>query len=185
MRKITVILAGVTLTVAVTAFAAGVGFTDQNSFDGWYKNAVIKLNNLGVIGGYPDGSFKPGNNVNRAELAVMLSKYDDYRIKNFDDLLATKLMAFMSAQKQFSNLNNVPEYFKNLIILTETGLRRVNGKPSDLDQYSLVTDIGDLPAGYSIYQRRDSIIIPAYVHYKGPRLMGDVEEDVDEWYGPF
>lgn len=178
------ILAGITLTIAVTAFAANIGFTDQNSFDSWYKSAVVKLNYLGIINGYPDGSFKPGNNVNRAELAVILSKYDDYRIKDFDDLLATKLLAFMSAQKEFSNLNNVPEYYKNLIILAKTGLRRVNGKPSDIDQYSLVKNIGDLPTGYSIYQGI-GIIIPAYVHYKGPRLMGDIEEEVDEWYGPF
>ena len=183
MKKIIVILTGLTLTVAVTAFAAGIGFTDQNSFDGWYKNAVIKLNNLGVIGGYPDGSFKPGNNVNRAELAVMLSKYDDYRIKNFDDLLATKLLAFMSAQKQFANLN-VPEYYKNLIILVGTGLKRTNGEPSDLEQYSLVNNIGDLPTGYSIYQGQ-GIIRPAYVHYEGFRLMGEVDQQVDEWYGPF
>lgn len=184
MKKVTVILIGLILTVAATAFAAGVGFTDQNNFDAWYKNAVIKLGNLGVINGYPDGSFRPGNNVNRAELAVMLSKYDDYRIKNFDDLLADKLLAFMSAQKQFSNLTLVHDYYKNLIILAEMGLRRVNGEPSDLDRYSLVTDIGDLPAGYSLYQGL-GIIIPMYVHYEGPRSMGDVDQEVDEWYGPF
>ncbi|KKU80170.1 MAG: S-layer domain protein [Candidatus Peregrinibacteria bacterium GW2011_GWA2_47_7] len=184
MEKITAIITSLVLTITVTAFAASTGFTDQNDFDEWYKSAVMKLNYLGIINGYPDGSFKPNNNVNRAELAVILSKYDDYRIKSFDDLLASKLLAFMAAQKQFSNLTNVPEYYKNLIIVSKTGLRRVNGEPSDLDQYSLVTGIGDLPTGYSIYQGQ-GIIIPAYVNYKGARLMGDVEEDVDEWYGPF
>lgn len=38
----------------------------------YYYNSVINLSNKGVIGGFPDGSFKPNQTVTRAQLAVML-----------------------------------------------------------------------------------------------------------------
>jgi len=40
-----------------------------------YANAVTFLNSLGVINGYEDGTFKPLNNVTRAEFTAMLMRY--------------------------------------------------------------------------------------------------------------
>lgn len=37
----------------------------------WYYNFVETLYNNGVIQGYPDGTFRPGNSINRAEAAKM------------------------------------------------------------------------------------------------------------------
>ncbi len=37
----------------------------------WYYNFVETLYNNGVINGYPDGTFRPGDNINRAEAAKM------------------------------------------------------------------------------------------------------------------
>lgn len=42
------------------------------STSAYYYNAVLDLSDRGVIGGYPDGSFKPNQTVTRAQLAVML-----------------------------------------------------------------------------------------------------------------
>ena len=39
----------------------------------WGVNAVNTLVNLGVVGGYPNGTFQPENNVTRAEYAKMLA----------------------------------------------------------------------------------------------------------------
>ena len=39
----------------------------------WGANAVNKLVSLGVVGGYPNGTFLPENNVTRAEYAKMLA----------------------------------------------------------------------------------------------------------------
>lgn len=41
-------------------------FTDT-PLDSWYTNYLIKAAEKGIIDGYPDGSFKPGNDINLAE----------------------------------------------------------------------------------------------------------------------
>ena len=40
----------------------------------WSYEAVLRLYAAGVVTGMPDGTFRPGAPVSRAELAVMLSK---------------------------------------------------------------------------------------------------------------
>jgi len=40
----------------------------------WAKSSIEKLSSLGAVGGYPDGSFKPGKTTTRAEFATMLVK---------------------------------------------------------------------------------------------------------------
>jgi hypothetical protein len=40
----------------------------------WAFNSIKKLVALGAANGYPDGSFKPNNNITRAEFAAMLVK---------------------------------------------------------------------------------------------------------------
>lgn len=38
------------------------------------KEAINVVNNLGIVTGFPDGSFKPGENVNRAQFAAMITR---------------------------------------------------------------------------------------------------------------
>ncbi len=47
------------------------GFTDVPT-NAWFEKFVDEANCLGFINGYPDGSFRPANPVNRAEIAVIL-----------------------------------------------------------------------------------------------------------------
>ncbi|MFH0776333.1 MAG: S-layer homology domain-containing protein [Patescibacteria group bacterium] len=42
--------------------------------DAWYAPFVARMRNLAVLGGYPDGSIKPDNTINRAELAKIAAK---------------------------------------------------------------------------------------------------------------
>lgn len=44
-------------------------FADFSSFSDYAKNGILMLNKHGFLNGYPDGSFKPKNNVTRAEAA--------------------------------------------------------------------------------------------------------------------
>ncbi len=40
----------------------------------WAENNINELVNLGVVSGYPDGTFRPDNNITRAEFAAILIK---------------------------------------------------------------------------------------------------------------
>lgn len=48
--------------------------------DAFFHDAVIELTKKGTVSGYPDGTFKPANQVIRAEAAAMLAK--DLALKN-------------------------------------------------------------------------------------------------------
>lgn len=40
----------------------------------WARNPIVTLAGMDILGGYPDGSFRPDTNVTRAEFAAMLSR---------------------------------------------------------------------------------------------------------------
>lgn len=40
----------------------------------WAKESIAKWQGNGVLQGYPDGSFKPDNNVTRAEMTSIINK---------------------------------------------------------------------------------------------------------------
>lgn len=49
-------------------------FTDTGNIADWAYHGAEQMYAYGIIDGYPDGSLKPGNNVTRAEAAVMIYK---------------------------------------------------------------------------------------------------------------
>lgn len=51
-----------------------VSFDDVSS-DMWYYNAVISLCEKGIISGYENDTFRPNENITRAELAAILSRF--------------------------------------------------------------------------------------------------------------
>ncbi|OUQ56640.1 hypothetical protein B5E58_10470 [Tyzzerella sp. An114] len=51
-------------------------FTDVNA-NSWYNTSVATLTNMGIISGYPDGTFKPDAPISRAELATIASKFSE------------------------------------------------------------------------------------------------------------
>ena len=55
--------------------------TDENEFSDvseadWYCTAVSTLANIGIFGGYPDGSFRPDAYITRAEFAAICARID-------------------------------------------------------------------------------------------------------------
>lgn len=63
---------------AVTAPSA---FSDVRDGD-WFRDPVLWAASAGVTAGYEDGTFRPGQNVNRQELATMLRSYASYKQKD-------------------------------------------------------------------------------------------------------
>ncbi|MBN1258900.1 S-layer homology domain-containing protein [Candidatus Peregrinibacteria bacterium] len=69
--------------ISPIVLAQSINFSDVNSSD-WYYSSVNKLVEWGVIKNNPDGQFYPGQSVNRAELAVVLDRYNSYVLSQFD-----------------------------------------------------------------------------------------------------
>jgi len=59
--------------IVPVASAATPSFSDIAGND--HENNIRELAELGFIGGYPDGTFKPGNSVTRGQVALMLGKW--------------------------------------------------------------------------------------------------------------
>ena len=51
------------------------GFSDIQAGD-WYANTVGYAVKVGIVSGYPDGSFKPNKPITRAEFAAIASRFD-------------------------------------------------------------------------------------------------------------
>ena len=59
-------------------------YTDVSSAD-WFNNAVSTLSNMGILGGYEDGTFRPNATITRAEfakIAVSFFEYEDIEAEN-------------------------------------------------------------------------------------------------------
>lgn len=85
MKKFISILLGLTMLFSVSniVFAANTETTGgvQSNSDAvfsdisghWAKKTISKLSDMGIVSGYPDGTFKPDNPVTRAELSKIIS----------------------------------------------------------------------------------------------------------------
>ena len=72
MRNFKKVLALVMVfALSLSIFASAVGFTDANDINENYQDDVNMLVELGVLGGYPDGTFRPEDKITRAEFAKM------------------------------------------------------------------------------------------------------------------
>ncbi len=71
MRNLKKILALALVFAMTFTFASAASFSDQATIGADYVDDVNMLVELGVIAGYPDGSFGPQKNITRAEFAKM------------------------------------------------------------------------------------------------------------------
>ncbi len=73
LKQFTTAKAGTRQPQPPTQPAEGTTFTDVSG-SYWAQQAIYQLNTMGILSGYPDGSFKPDGDITRAEFAVMLVK---------------------------------------------------------------------------------------------------------------
>ena len=62
------------------------GTFDDVTGDEWFANAIADAVELGLIGGYPDGTVRPNNNITRAEACAIVNRTLG-RIPHVDHLL--------------------------------------------------------------------------------------------------
>ena len=61
-------------------------YTDVAS-NAWYNTAVSTLSSMGIIAGYPDGTFLPQRNISRAEAMTLVNRVLNRQPETEDDLL--------------------------------------------------------------------------------------------------
>ncbi|OAS15523.1 S-layer homology domain-containing protein [Paenibacillus oryzisoli] len=52
----------------------GLSFEDQRDIPSWASGAVAAAVHTGIVSGYPDNTFHPNTNINRAEVTVLIAK---------------------------------------------------------------------------------------------------------------
>jgi hypothetical protein len=70
-RKGLALVLSLVLLVGVLAFPAGAAFSDSDQIT--HTQAAEECADRGILGGYPDGSYRPSQSVTRAELCKMIA----------------------------------------------------------------------------------------------------------------
>ena len=91
------------------------GYTDV-PYESWFNNAISTLSNMGIVSGYPDGSFRPDAPITRAELtkiAVGFFQYADQYftyLGNFSDVAGNEWYAsFLAAASALGLIEGYPD----------------------------------------------------------------------------
>lgn len=119
MKK-TIIAIVVMATLFATAYAATRSFTDVSTTD-WFYNDVMNMADWNVIQGYPDGTFGPANNVNRAELSAMWNRYDTHVADKINQAVTNISLPSSTTSTQTSTeLENMKVTIGNLYLALAT-----------------------------------------------------------------
>ena len=70
LKKVLSLVLCVAVMLSVMVMGAGAAFSDQDKIEN--KEAVDMCAALNIIGGYPDGSYKPAGNIKRSEICKMI-----------------------------------------------------------------------------------------------------------------
>ncbi len=73
LKQFTTPKAGAQQPQPPTQPGAGTTFTDVSASH-WAHDAITRLSTLGILGGYPDGNFRPDSQITRAELVSIMDK---------------------------------------------------------------------------------------------------------------
>lgn len=75
--------------VTSTALSVNDKYTDVDNISWWSAPYVAYLTDMGIINGNADGTLLPKNYINRAEMAVMMSKVYDYALDYAQSMTTT------------------------------------------------------------------------------------------------
>ena len=125
-------------------------YSDVEAGD-WYNTAVSTMSALGIIKGYPDGTFKPNNFITRAEFAAIAARFDDH--------VSTGAVTF----------NDIEGHWAEEEVCRAAELGWVNGYPDGSfrpDQY---------------ITRAEAMALINRVLIRNPETVDDLLEDMPVW----
>lgn len=74
MKKLFSVITTLSLSLMITASTACAADEAFSDIEGhWAENAILKLKDMDILSGYPDGTFKPDGSVTRAEFAKIIT----------------------------------------------------------------------------------------------------------------
>ena len=113
MKKFIWFLAGMMFATTVSVFALSpviYDFNDRESFeDTWYYESAMAMLDRQIIHGDDDGNFNPNDDVNRAEMAVMLDRTIDYVRSSRDNDVASNNYDLLEALSALDLLSDATE----------------------------------------------------------------------------
>lgn len=85
-------------------------FSDVSAGD-WYCTAVSTMAKLGIVTGYPDGTFRPNEAITRAELAAIAARFDDSKVisSDFSDMSGHWAKALVERAAALGWVNGYPD----------------------------------------------------------------------------
>ena len=88
-------------------------YSDVKSTD-WYNNAISTLSNMGIIDGYPDGSFQPNAGITRAEFAKIAVSYFKDNVREtigdrFSDIHGKWYTEYVNLANELAIVNGYPD----------------------------------------------------------------------------
>lgn len=100
------LLVAVVMILSVSISAMALTFTDvEENF--WAKTEIEALSNVGVISGYPDGTFKPNANITKEEAVALFAKALGYNEEANEEIVS------FANEKYAEALENYTSYAKN------------------------------------------------------------------------
>ena len=155
-KKLISILLCILLVSALTVPAFAADFTDTEGH--WAEHQIDLVAEAGIVGGYADGSFRPKDNLTRAQMMVIISRL----LVDADGNFATV---------QIINNNGTEDVTVNMIAYNDYSVRlNVPDKKVSADKFLVKTNIEAIPGMENLGGILGNIL-------KG--LLGERETEID------
>ncbi len=182
--------------ITVLGRMAGAEQTDSYVFPDvkngtWYSGYVGWAVSAGVVTGFPDGTFKPNDNLTREQMAAAISRYIEYK--------AINLPRENTAPYEFSDSSKIASWAGGYVeVLRRAGIVNgdSNGKynpKANLSRAEMATIIMNLISsfekawqGYIPSPDDDEIVLGArYLYYSGTLVSGGLATELDGQSKPY
>ena len=184
-----------TETMRESNWATGNPFPDVAP-GSWYNTAVSVITRMGVIKGYPDGTFKPDNSITRAELAAIAARFARamaMRGNNVDgftdisghwaeaDIRHATIIGWVKGYPDFTFKPDQPITRAEFITLANNVLKRIPETTDDLLNGDMVSwsDNADTSAWYYIAMQEASN--SHLYEYKEGKTVPGMQFEYENW----
>lgn len=129
-------------------------FTDVQPTD-WFAPYVSTMVQQGILTGYPDGTFRPSQGVNRAELAKILNGYADQfstKLTALDKRIAALEGKQTTSGATTTTTSNTAKTYQQVFVFSGTGMKTSEPFTITGDRLKVVYDCQGTYCGAMLYK---------------------------------